>query len=107
MKLLDISLRRVNLFISEINKLLKIEFPYNDSKEALSSIRDHFFTHKNNLSIASRRGQDVIEQACTVTLNDLFIYLPLLGFILRSTNIRNSFVSSIACRPLTIIAGTS
>src|SRR5207247_1253486 len=34
---------------------------------------------------------DVSKQACRLTLDDLFTYLPFLGFILRSTNVRNAF----------------
>ena len=32
-----------------------------------------------------------MKQACALSLRDLFDYLPLLGFILRSTNVRNTF----------------
>src|SRR5439155_22334513 len=63
-----------------------------DSKAALDQLRTLFERKLQRLE-AFAPGSDlsIISQECRVTLLALYQYLPLLGFILRSTNVRNAF----------------
>ena len=72
--------------------MLESEFPYEDSKQALIELRSVFKDHHDTLNnfIPSSDPATVL-QACRVALVALYRYLPVLGFILRSTNVRNAF----------------
>src|SRR4029079_7231830 len=50
----------------------------------------------------AQSDQTIVKQTCALDLHHLFTYLPLLGFVLRSTNVRNAFE---VFRPLLRLAG--
>lgn len=78
---------RLVSFLDEIKQLELIEFPYTDSYNALEQINILFKFLLNQLESKKETG----ESLSSTTLSLLFDYLPYLGFILRSTNIRNAF----------------
>lgn len=89
---LEYSRKRLVAFLEEIRGLRGLEFPYSHSQEALERIEEHFKIHSALLnSLSSQSSSSTVVSACTSTLTDLFYYLPLLGFILRSTDVRNGF----------------
>jgi len=88
---LQYTLKRIQALIEEINFLMECEFPYKDSNIALKRLKRYFNDLKNHLESLSNRDEELVKQNCSKALDDLFIYLPLIGFILRSTNIRNAF----------------
>lgn len=84
--------QRLEAFLSEVERVAQSEFPYEDSRAALHLVQDLFKRHLNTLeSLDEGSDPATVEQACSTSLRALFDYLPLLGFILRSTNIRNAF----------------
>ena len=78
--------------IVRIDKLLLSDFPHKDSKSALNLLKVFFERHLARLAKAEKSAKpDTIVNVC-ITINErIYEYLPLLGFILRSTNIRNDF----------------
>ena len=79
-------------FISEINRLLELDFPYQHSSVALEALKSYFEQRGTVLaSFDSNSDPAVVRQNCMLILRDFVIYLPLLGFILRSTDVRNAF----------------
>ena len=81
---------RINAVLDSIRQLKASEFPYPDSKDALCRIETLFEDVIKRLG-ASDADPSYIRQLCSISLRHLFIYLPILGFILRSTNVRNAF----------------
>lgn len=85
-------------------QLSESEFPHNDSHAALDLVRILFeqkLAHLDHFNDKSHPS--VVKQECRVALEALFSYLPLLGFVLRSTNVRNAFE---AFGPIRRLAGT-
>lgn len=81
---------RIKAALDSIRQLKASEFPYPDSKDALCRIETLFEDVLKRLS-AIDADPSYIRQLCSISLRHLFIYLPILGFILRSTNVRNAF----------------
>ncbi len=84
--------QRVKEFLREVSRVGESEFPYDQSKEALTKLRRIFKARLRLL--AQYDGQSdpgLVKDQCAIVWNYLWNYLPLLGFILRSTNVRNSF----------------
>lgn len=91
-RLLEYTVKRLFAFLDEINRLSTSEFPYPQSKEALQILEQMFqddLSHLNQLDPSS--DIEVVKQKCKLILERMADYLPLLGFILRSTNVRNAF----------------
>jgi hypothetical protein len=89
---LEFAIARIEAFLAEVTRLDECEFPYEHSQAALHRIRDLF---QKKLAILrafdAKSDPAVVKQECRLSLSDLFNYVPLLGFILRSTNVRNAF----------------
>ena len=81
---------RIKAVLDSIRQLKASEFPYADSKDALFRIETLFEDVLKRLG-AIDAHPSYIRQLCSISLRHLFIYLPILGFILRSTNVRNAF----------------
>jgi hypothetical protein len=92
MQCLEYSKRRLNAFLEEIERLKSSEFPYLHSEHALGLIESHFSGYLTQLKKHGPKSNPAtVRAACAAELTGLFEYLPLLGFILRSTNPRNAF----------------
>jgi len=92
MDTIDSSLRRIDATIGTIRNLKDSEFPYHDSNEALLEVERIFEETRQALCQAKdSTDQSIKKQISEEALKRLFIYIPLLGFILRSTNVRNAF----------------
>lgn len=96
MSTIDYSVERIQCVLRTIDSLQGSEFPYDESKAALDKV-DNVFQQTASLladtkSFADQDGFEVLVQTvCAESLETSFNYLPLLGFILRSTNVRNAF----------------
>jgi hypothetical protein len=89
---LQYSKQRIESVIEEIDRLVSSDFPYIYSKDALEMIGSIFKIHREELnSLTPKNDALAVHAACQNSLNALFIYTPSLGFLLRSTNVRNSF----------------
>lgn len=89
---LDYSKARINAVLLEIKRLKDSDFPHFDSKVALNQIEAHFESIQNDLqSVSAANDPNLVQTLCSESLKQIFDYHRLLGFILRSTNVRNSF----------------
>jgi hypothetical protein len=89
---LEFTKERVRAFLGEIDRLAESEFPYWHSRAALEQLRILFDAKLKRLdAFAPTSNASVVSQECRVTLVALSQYLPVLGFVLRSTNVRNAF----------------
>lgn len=96
MSAIEYSIERVSRVIDTIKSLHESEFPYEQSKQALSGVDDIFQERLALLEAAKSLSDhedvaDLIHTVCAESLETIFRYLPLLGFVLRSTNVRNAF----------------
>lgn len=90
MRPLEYTKKRLRAFLEEINRLSASEFPYDHSKEALNALKQKFEQYSSILEDPTI-SEDLIEQECFFANRDMMIYHPILGFVLRSTNVRNAF----------------
>jgi hypothetical protein len=89
---LEFSKARLLGVLDEIRRLKEGEFPYKHSKEALELLEAHFQKRYDDLvSLPPSKDPQIVSQLCAETLFDIFDNMRLLGFILRSTNVRNAF----------------
>jgi hypothetical protein len=83
---------KAKAFISQIDRLLLSDFPHPASESALQMLRAFFTDQIDRLKRASATSdKKVIEGACITVNQRIYNYLPILGFLLRSTNTRNNF----------------
>lgn len=84
--------RRLGAVLTEIDRLAQSEFAYPDSRDALEQVRAILQKHERNLArLSPKSAPIVVNNECSLSLDHLFVYLPILGLILRSTNVRNAF----------------
>ena len=89
---IDYAKQRIVAVLEEIDRLKQSEFPYKHPCDALELLAEKFKNHQSILSqILSDTSPEYAKSSCSVSLSDLRDYVPLLGFILRSTNVRNAF----------------
>jgi len=83
---------RLGAFVREIEVLEDGDFPHSHSLEALKRMREYFHRRLGYLDrLDEKSNPGLVLQECGNALVAIFEYLPLLGFILRSTNVRNAF----------------
>jgi hypothetical protein len=76
----------------QIETLETSDFPYEHSKEALLEMRNVFDEHAELLSgVTSGDDEAVVGFHAIAASKNIRDLLPILGFILRSTNVRNAF----------------
>ena len=84
--------KQVSAFLEEIERLKDSEFPYPHSRAALVEVAGVFANHLNYLDgITPKNDPKAVRRVCDAAVDGIGYYLPLLGFILRSTNVRNAF----------------
>lgn len=93
MSVLDDARSRIRAALQEVERLKQSEFPYDHSRKALDRVEDVFRKYQTTSLDKLHEGSDVVvrNNACSYSIDLLFLYLPILGFILRSTNVRNAF----------------
>lgn len=92
MNSLESAKMRVEAALTTIARLEESEFPYEHAKDGLGEVKAVFKNAAASLAgVENRTDKELVEGACVTALNSLFYYLPFLGFILRSTNVRNAF----------------
>lgn len=84
--------KRIASAIEEIDRLMQSEFPSQHPKDAICILREKF---EHSASVLERIDPnicpEIVRVECNASLERLFVYVPILGFILRSTNVRNGF----------------
>jgi len=95
---------RLCAFIGEIDRLRELEFPYAHSLQALELIKRNFDDRLKYIETLLQGDYDPTTQQtqASQTLRSMHDYLPVLGLIRRSTNVRNPFEVS---GPLLRLAG--
>lgn len=94
MAILDHARRRITAVLEEVDRLKQSEFPYPHPRLALEILEANFKRVQRVLEkISPSEPPDKTIEPCVISLDELFTYVPFLGFILRSTNVRNSFES--------------
>ncbi len=89
---------RLRAFLDEIGRLEDSEFPYPYPREALRILKSRFESYYSSVSkLTPESNKDLVFALCDECSDRAARYLPLLGFILRSTNVRNGFE---VCAPL-------
>jgi len=92
MLMLEYAEKRLVAFLHQIEQLEQSDFPYCHSEEALGALEQEV---KRNLQYLRQLSDDsnpkALQGFCSETLGLLMNYLPILGFVLRSTNVRNAF----------------
>lgn len=92
MDVLDYARKRVEACLAELDRLGEAEFPHDHSRKALEQLKQLFQQDLQRLSLfTAKSDRAIIRQTCRIILGDLFTYVPLMGFVLRSTNVRNAF----------------
>lgn len=75
-----------------IDALLDSDFPVDSGKDALRDLKQVFFRLGGRNDRAQQSNDESTLRATAKNLNDkIILLLPILGFILRSTNVRNAF----------------
>jgi len=84
---------KIKLALDEVGSLEQCEFPYSHSEIALKKIKDFLESLVCRLDDLDPQlnTKDIIQKECKLALKALASYIPILGFILRSTNVRNAF----------------
>lgn len=92
MRVIEYARHRYDAVLAEVERLKHSEFPYEHSREALIELEKVFKQQATALGMLTpQTTPEVAKNACSQSLYSLFNYTPFLGFILRSTNVRNSF----------------
>jgi len=85
-------LTRLDSFIAEIEELEQSEFPYDAPRAALRWIKGWFCSlRKSSAALGISPSADEVKEFANETLVMCEKYLPILGFMLRATNVRNGF----------------
>jgi len=90
--IVDHARKRIAAVCDEIARLKQSDFPYAHPIEALDILEKKFRDQDAVLAkVSPTASPNVKNNACGMSLYQLYMYVPLLGFILRSTNVRNAF----------------
>jgi hypothetical protein len=88
----DCAQQRLKVFLRELGELQQVDFPYPDSGEAIELLFDRFSGYLGDLEVRiDPDNEQMIFNVCVTSLREMALYLPLVGFINRSTHPRNSF----------------
>ncbi|MFN4175546.1 hypothetical protein [Phenylobacterium sp.] len=85
--------RRVRAFVDQISELEASDFPHKDGLEALGFIRKELEYQLNDFlgALPDHLSDLVVDEICAEVSFTVSRYTDILGFILRSTNVRNAF----------------
>lgn len=83
--------RRIHAFLEQIDVLATSSFPHDDGKAALASIRSKCLDLRSRLDVPASARPELVDQTCLQVADVVSDYTNILGFILRSTNVRNPF----------------
>lgn len=86
------SRKRLLSFLDEVARSKDVRFPYPDSEAALEKLEVEFRDTLSYIDALQPNSDPLtVQAACASALSALFLYVPLLGFIRRSTGVRNPF----------------
>jgi hypothetical protein len=84
--------KKLKAVLNQISQLLLSDFPHASSEDALKLMQRYFVRQRKRLDeIKNSSTKKTIINTC-ITINErIYQHLPILGFLLRSTNARNAF----------------
>jgi len=86
------ALLRLRLALRQIDEIKRGEHTHDHPKNILKEVADTLEEHEKRVERAVlTANEDICRNAAADLIVDLDMYLPLLGFILRSSNVRNAF----------------
>jgi hypothetical protein len=89
---IDYSRKRVAGVLAEIDRLKQSDFPCTHPNDAMDLLDKMFKDAQSVLEkVSPSATADMIHNVCSTYLYQLHVYVPILGFLLRSTNVRNAF----------------
>jgi len=92
MNLLACTRQRISSVLEQVKSLAESEFPHPHSRDVLAIIENELAEKAVQLDVLDEKSDTVlVKQQCGLALRALFRFLPRLGLILRSTNVRNAF----------------
>lgn len=83
--------RRIAAFLEQIDILAESSFPHEDGSKVLREIRDHFASQVSLLELPPTATDAMADRVCVHVAELISEYTAILGFVLRSTNVRNAF----------------
>ncbi|MEP2725034.1 hypothetical protein [Roseibium sp.] len=83
--------RRIDAFLAQIDQLRASSFPHKDFELALDGLEEFARNEAANLDLPPNFDAEVIDKACFQIMEVVERHTHFLGFILRSTNVRNAF----------------
>jgi hypothetical protein len=87
----DYTIERLLSFQRQIQELLGSDFPFADTVDVLKTIDEIFKAERERVLSLKENSPEIQKSACSNANLKIQKFLPLLGFILRSTNVRNAF----------------
>jgi hypothetical protein len=82
---------RLHAFLEQISALETSNFPHPDGLAALRQLRKETERQLRRLTLCPITNEALIDRLYAQARNTVSRYTPILGFILRSTNVRNAF----------------
>ncbi len=84
--------KKLENVLSTISLLKAEDFPHGHSSDALAALEKMFETRRKSVELLTENNDlSVVKSVCKEANETLGIFLPLLGFIVRSTHVRNAF----------------
>ena len=84
------TISRIDSFINQILLLKELDFPYEDSSEALDKILEHIKTQRDTLEKSVLEGE-ALQSRCARATSQLYIFHRFVGYIRKSADPNNSF----------------
>jgi len=92
MNLVEYARSQVDSFLSEVLRIRETQFPYQQTEDVVNVIDNSLKRHRDYLDkITPTTDPLVAASNASAAVSAIEYYLPILGFILRSTNVRNAF----------------
>lgn len=91
MNYVDYTKQKTELILRQIERLSESEFPHSHAREGLQLLKNLFESDLRRIIATQNFGNAIKEQVCATANNHIFKFHPILGFCLRSTNVRNAF----------------
>lgn len=82
---------RLDAALREIDDVRDQDLAYRDVEEALDRIAKILVTHRERIERPLGRREDLRTKDCLDALDDIRVYLPFVGVIVRSAAVRNAF----------------
>jgi len=92
MQAIDFAKKQLHACLDEVGRIKESEFPYSHPKEALLKIEELLTGLSRSFALIDNNSDaKAVRNLGDKAITRISYYLPILGFVLRSTNARNAF----------------